>query len=207
MKNFEFSTKERKILSRLDNPKKIQDFLNKLAYNYGDNEDILSPRRVIRKRKACCIEGALFAAAVLRFHGYPPIIVDLISSDIDDDHEIAVFKRNGHWGAIGKSRYPSLTYREPIHKTIRELAISYFEDFFLEGVKTMRGYSMPVNLARFDKNNWMTTTESLSFIEDYLFKIKHKMLLNGTMIKNLRKVDSLLTETDKYILKKGWKKR
>ena len=205
MKNFGFNAKECKILSRLNSPKKIQDFLDKIEYNF-DKEDILSPRRVLREKKACCIEGALFAAAALRFHGHKPLIVDLISSNIDDDHEIVVFKKNGYWGAIAKSRYPSLTYREPIHKTLRELALSYFEDYFLKGVKTMRGYSTPVNLSRFDKKKWMTTEKSLSFIEEYLFKIKHKKLLTRTMIRNLRKVDPLLEETDKYIIKKSLKK-
>ena len=111
MKNFDFSTKEKKLFSKLNSPKKIQDFLDRIDYNIGDGEDILSPRRVIRERKACCIEGALFAAAALRFNGHKPLIIDLVSSDIDDDHEIAVYKKNGYWGAVAKSRYPSLTYR------------------------------------------------------------------------------------------------
>lgn len=207
MKNFDFSTKEKKLFSKLNSPKKIQDFLDRIDYNIGDGEDILSPRRVIRERKACCIEGALFAAAALRFNGHKPLIIDLVSSDIDDDHEIAVYKKNGYWGAVAKSRYPSLTYREPIHKTIRELVLSYFEDFFLKGEKTMRGYSMPVNLARFDKKNWMTTEKSLLFIEDYLFKIKHKKLLTGPMVRNLRKVVPLLGKIDRWIVKNSSTKR
>ena len=108
MKKFGFSVKECKILSRLSNPKKIQNFLDRLDYNLENSEDILSPRRVLRERKACCVEGAFLAATALRFHGHKPLIVDLTSSDIDDDHEIAVFKKNGYWGAIAKSRYPSL---------------------------------------------------------------------------------------------------
>jgi hypothetical protein len=205
MKNkFGFSSKKCKILSKLNSPKKIQDFVDKLKYNLEeDGETFFSPRKVLRENKANCIEGAVFAAAALRFHGFPPLIVDLISIR-DDDHIIAVFKINGHWGSIAKSKYSGLSFREPIHKTIRELALSYFEGYFnFEGEKTLRGYSKPINLSRFDNINWMTTEKDLFCIENYLNEIKHKKLLTNKMIRNLRKVTPLMKEAGElWMIKK-----
>ena len=158
----------------------------------------------MKKRKANCIEGALFAAAALRFHGHKPLIIDLTSVR-DDDHIIAVFKENGYWGSIGKSKYTGLTFREPIHRTIRELAISYFEDYFnYEGEKTLRGYSRPINLKVFDKLKWMTSGDNLFFVEKYLEKINHKKLITQKMVKNLRIVTPLAMEAGElWMSKKG----
>lgn len=193
--NFGLSIAECKILSSLSTPKKIQDFVDRLEYNLEeDGETCFSPRKVLREKKASCIEGAIFAAAALRLQGYPPLVVDLTSVR-DDDHIIAVFKQHGYWGAIAKSKYTGLQFREPIHRTIRELALSYFEGYFnFDGEKTLRGYSRPINLSRFDKINWMTTEKDLFCIEDYLNKISHRKLLTNRMIHNLRRVTSLMKE-------------
>ena len=200
-RTFGFSPKECRILSRLNTPKKIQDFLDKIDYNLEEkDETCFSPRKVLREKKANCIEGAIFAAAALRFHGYPPLIVDLTSVR-DDDHLLAVFKQKGYWGAIAQSKYTGLRFREPIHRTIRELALSYFEGYFnFDGEKTLRGYSRPVNLARFDKLDWMTTEKDLWFIEDYLNEIPHKRLITYGMIRNLRKVVPLMKEAGELLM-------
>ena len=208
-RKFGFSLKECRILSRLNTPEKIQDFLDKIDYNLEeDPETCFSPRKVLKEKKANCIEGAIFAAAALRFHGHPPLIVDLTSVR-DDDHLLAVFKRKGYWGAIAQSKYTGLRYREPIHRTIRELALSYFEGYFnFDGEKTLRGYSLPVNLARFDKLNWMTTENDLWFIEDYLNEISHKKLVTYGMIRNLRMVVPLMKEAGElWMIKEGLLKK
>jgi len=208
-RKFGFSLKECRILSRLNTPEKIQDFLDKIDYNLEeDPETCFSPRKVLKEKKANCIEGAIFAAAALRFHGHPPLIVDLTSVR-DDDHLLAVFKRKGYWGAIAQSKYTGLRYREPIHRTIRELALSYFEGYFnFDGEKTLRGYSLPVNLARFDKLNWMTTEKDLWFIEDYLNEISHKKLVTYGMIRNLRMVVPLMKEAGElWMIKEGLLKK
>ena len=198
MKNkFGFSPVESKVLSKLSTQKRIQDFIDKIDYNIEKKgETYFSPRMVLRKKMANCFEAALFAAAALRFHGHPSLIMDLTSGrERDTDHVIAIFKINGHWGAIAKSKYPALTFREPIHRTIRELALTYFEEYFnYYGKKTLRGYSNPVNMSRFDKINWMTTEEKLTCIEDYLNGIKHHKLLTGSMVRNLRKTTPLMRE-------------
>lgn len=193
--SYGFSPKELRTLSCLDSPKRIQRYLQKIGYNLEENgETCSSPRRVLREKEANCIEAAIFAAAALRFHGHPPLIVDLTSVH-DDDHVIAVFNAFGHWGSIAKSKYTGLGYREPIYRTIRDLVLSYFEDYFnFRGEKTLRAYSRPVNLARFDKVNWMTTEENLFCISDYLNRISHSTLMTRGMTNNLSRVTSISKE-------------
>jgi hypothetical protein len=142
-----------RILRSLRSPERIQHFLDHdVAYNKEtEGETIRSPRRVLRDLTGHCLEGALLAAAALRIHRQPPLLLDL-GAVRDDDHVLAIFRRGGHWGAIAKSNYSGLRFREPVYRTTRELVISYFEHYFNEdGEKTLRNYSRPVNLARFDR--------------------------------------------------------
>ena len=131
----------------------------------------------------------MFAAAALRVNGYPPLVVDL-EAEHDTDHVIAVFKKRGHWGALAKSNFSGCRYREPIYRSLRELAMSYFELYFnLRRERTLRTFSRPVNLARFDGLHWMTTEEPLWFIAEYLFTIRHFSLLKPGMAKKLHRLD------------------
>src|SRR3989338_7334538 len=124
---FGFTKEEIAIFKSLNTPKKIQDFLNSIPADFEPHGDtVLSPRMVLKENRAHCMEGAMFAAAALRFHGYPPFVVDLTAVKDDDDHVITVFKHNNHWGAISKTNHAVLRYREPVYKTIRELVMSYF---------------------------------------------------------------------------------
>jgi hypothetical protein len=178
---------ELSLFKRLSSPIKIQHYLNRIAYDpeYATS----SPRRVIKERKANCFEGALFAAAALRQLGHPPRLVDIRSWN-DDDHVIALFKERGHWGAVAKSNYTVLRFREPIYRNIRELVISYFDVYFNPiGQKTMRSYSRPLDLAQFDKRDWMTTDEDLEYIGDKLDAIKHIRVLTPAMIRSLNPAD------------------
>src|SRR3984893_12617210 len=136
--------------------------LDGIAYNLEiDGETFRSPRRVLRDRTANCIEGAVFAAAALRVQGDPPLIMDLTAVR-DEEHVIAVFRRRGLWGAIGTSKFTGLGSREPVYRTLRELAMSYFEHYFnLDAERTLRGYGRPVNLTRFDRLHWMTAARDL----------------------------------------------
>jgi hypothetical protein len=163
---------------RLDTPAKIQRFLDDMPYNTeADGETFRSPRRVLADRTANCIEGAVLAAAALRVQGEPPLIMDLTAVR-DEDHVIAVFRRRGLWGSIGTSKFTGLRYREPVYRTLRELAMSYFEQYFnLKGERTLRGYGRPVNLARFDARRWMTSQEDLWRIAEHLERIPHIPLL------------------------------
>ena len=159
-----FTPAERAVFRRLNTPGKIQRFVDDLVYNKEpDGPACRSPRRVLRDRTAHCMEGALFAAAALRQLGYPPLLFDLEAApNRDDDHVLAIFRVHSRWGAIGKSNYSGLRFREPVYRTLRELAMSYFEHYFNEArEKTLRNYSRPVNLTRFDRINWMTAEEDL----------------------------------------------
>ncbi len=148
-----------------------------------------SPRRVLRERTSHCLEGAIFAAAALRANGFPPLIVDF-EAHHDTDHVIAVYKVKGHWGAIAKSNYTGCRYREPVYRSLRELAMSYFNIYFnLRRERTLRTFSRPVNLARFDDQQWMTTEKPIWYIPIYLLEVKHYKLLTPAMIKRLHRVD------------------
>jgi len=204
MPDFGFLPSETRILSKLRTPIRIQRYLDSIDYNLGKREETcLSPRMVIRNKKANCIEGAIFAAAALRFHGHPPLIVDLTAVR-DDDHIIAVFKRFGHWGAVAKSKYTGLRYREPIHRSIRELALSYFDDYFNPaGEKTLRGFSAPANLSMFDDANWMTTEKSIFFIAEHLVGVRHKSLLTRSMVRNLGRLTPIQREAGELEMRRA----
>jgi hypothetical protein len=163
---------------RLDTPAKIQRFLDDIPYNTeAGGETFRSPRRVLADRTANCIEGAVLAAAAVRVQGEPPLIMDLTAVH-DEDHVIAVFRRGGLWGAIATSKFTGLRYREPVYRTVRELAMSYFEQYFnLKGERTLRGYGRPVNLARFDALHWMTSPQDLWPVAEHLERIPHIPLL------------------------------
>jgi hypothetical protein len=176
---------------RLDTPPKIQRFLDAMKYNTEDDaETFRSPRRVLTDRTANCIEGAVLAAAALRVQGDPPLIMDLTAVH-DEDHVIAVFRRVRLWGAIGTSKFVGLRYREPVYRTLRELAMSYFEQYFnLSGERTLRGYGRPVNLARFDRLHWMTTEVDLWPIAEHLERIPHVPLIPPAVGRRLTRLDS-----------------
>lgn len=187
-KNHEgFTPRELRSLRLLKDPYGIQRFLYKLPYHHA--QTAWSPRQVLHEKTAHCFEGAIFAAAALRANGYPPLILDFEATR-DTDHVLAVYHVDGCWGSIAKSNFSGLRYREPVYRSLRELALSYFEDYFnLLGERTLRRYSAPVNLKRFDNLNWMTTDKPVWFIAEYLTKIHHYPLITKFQIKRLHRVD------------------
>ena len=141
---------------------------------------------------AHCMEGALFGAAALRMLGYPPLLLDL-EAVRDDDHVLAIFRSRGGWGAVAKSNYSGLRFREPVYRTLRELAMSYFEHYYnLKQEKTLRRYSRPVNLKRFDAIEWMTSEEDVWPIPDHLCTVAHVSLLSPPAVRALARVDDRL---------------
>lgn len=184
---FGFTPSELRKLRSLKTPAGVQKFLDDLPYNL--NYDARSPKKVLHDRVASCLEGGIFAAAALRVLGFPPLIFDL-EAEQDTDHVVAIFKTHSHWGAVAKSNFTGCRYREPVYRTLRELAMSYFNIYFnLRGERTLRRYSRPVNLARFDDRHWMTTEEPTWFIAEYLCEIPHMSLLTPAMEKGLTRVD------------------
>src|SRR5580693_4221761 len=170
----EFTRAEMAVLSKLTTPEKIQRFLDDLGYNKEKGgATCRSPRRVLRDRTAHCMEGALLGAAALRFQGHPPLLLDLEAVQ-DDDHVLAIFRQRGYWGAVAKSNFSGLRYREPVYRTLRELVMSYFEHYYnLRREKTLRNYSRPVNLRRFDRIDWMTAEDDVWAVPEYLCTIAH----------------------------------
>jgi len=190
----EFTRSEARILRRLDTPFKVQRFLDhEIGYNKEpDGVTCYSPRLVMRHGVAHCMEGALMAAAAFRFHGRPPLLVDL-EAVRDDDHVLAVFRERGLWGAAAKSNYAGLRFREPIYRSLRELVMSYFEHYYnLRGEKTLRNYSRPVNLKRFDAIGWMTAEKGVWPIPEYLCEIPHVPLLPDGAERRLNRMDRRL---------------
>ncbi len=188
-----FNKDELKILRRLNSPAKIQDFLEDIPINFEKSGDTcMSPRRVLRERKAHCMEGAMLAAAALWAHGEKPLLMDLKSVDRDFDHVVALFRRDGRWGAVSKTNHAVLRYREPVYKTLRELAMSYFHEYFLDdGKKTMRSFSQPFGLAQFRKKNWAVAEEDLWYIPEALDDSPHEAFMNRAMIACLRRADPI----------------
>lgn len=173
---------------KLKDPNDIQIFLNSIPYS--THKICQSPYFVMKNRTAHCAEGAYFAAAVLEFMGFKPLVVDL-SAENDDDHVIAVFKVDGLWGAVAKSNTTVLRYREPVYRTIRELAMSYFEMYFNTlGDKSLTGYTLPINMNKFSKLNWLLSDENLDApIGDVLTAAKHFPLVSEKIRKKLHKAD------------------
>jgi hypothetical protein len=192
----QFTARELRTLRAMRTPAGIQRFIDSMEYHLADTA--WSPRRVLRERTAHCLEGSIFAAAALRAIGYPPLVFDL-EAVRDTDHVIAIYKLRGHWGAVAQSNYAGCRGREPVYRSLRELAMSYFEDYFnLRGERTMRTYSEPVNLARFDSQQWMTTEKPVWFIPEYLCGIPHTRVLTPAMARNLSRMDRRSFEAGLY---------
>ncbi len=184
-----FTAAELRALRALGTPQGIQRALDAMPYHHASTA--WSPRRVLRERRAHCLEGAVFAAAALRVLGYPPLLLDLEAVQ-DTDHVLAVYRERGHWGALAKSNFTALRYREPVHRSLRELVMSYFEGYInLRGERTLRAYSRPVSLARFDRRRpgWMTTDGDLWWVAEHLVGVPHTRLLRPAMIRRLHRVD------------------
>jgi hypothetical protein len=182
-----WSRAERAALGRLSTPRRIQDLLDLFAYRTEDAP--ASPRRALRERRAHCLDGALLAAAALRFHGHRPLLLDLRAVH-DDDHVLAVYRRAGGWGAVAKSNFAGLRYREPVHRSLRELAMTYFDPYFnLERERTLRSYSTLLPLDRLDGWRWEWSDEAVPRIVERLDALRHFPLVDAGEARRLRRVD------------------
>jgi len=184
----ELTGPERRLLSGLTTPGRIQLFLDSLGY--ATETVYRSPLRVLHERACQCFDGAVFAAAMLRRVGYPAIITDLLPNERDDDHVLALFQEDGCWGAVAKSNFVGLRFREPVYRNVRELVMSYFENYYnVHREKTLRGYTRPLDLRLFDRLDWMTRDETMELISDRLDRCPRVALLNRKMVSRLSLVD------------------
>jgi hypothetical protein len=182
------SGEELRVLEPLARPADIQRFLDELDYSI--DRFYRCPLRVLRERRAHCFDGGLFAAAALRRLGYPPLVLDMFPDGQDDEHLLALFKEDGHWGAVAKSNFVGLRYREPIFRNLRELMLSYFEQYFnVQRQKTLRSYTRPLRLAAFDRWNWLASDEALERIARRTEQMRRYPLLTPGMLARLSPVD------------------
>lgn len=196
-----FDQKELSILKPLRNPQKIQDFLETIPINFErSGETCRSPRRVLRDNTAHCLEGAMLAAAALWVHGEPPLLMDLNTTKDDENHVVALFRRNGYWGALSKTNHAVLRYREPIYKTLRELALSYFHEYFLnDGRKTLRSFSKPLDLRSKKYRGWTTAEADLWNISKDLDYVEHENIVPTSYIRSLRRADLIEIKAGKIV--------
>jgi len=185
----QLSPEERRLVTGLNTPARIQAFLDELIYPEGEENRSLVD--VLRQGKAHCLDGGLFAAAALRLLGYPPLVLDMQPEPgTDDDHVVAIYRSRGCWGSVAKSNYSGLRLREPVYRTLRELVMSYFEDSFnMARQKTLRTYTRPVNLVRFDRQEWMTEASGVDAVEAYLKTARLIPILKPGQAEALSSVD------------------
>lgn len=197
--------KEFYVLKKLNTPQKIQDFINKIPINFEKSGDTLrSPLSALRRNEIHCFEGALLAATILWQNGEKPLILDLKTTNYDQSHVVALFKRKNLWGAISKTNHAVLRYRDPIYKNIRELSMSYFNEYFLNnGEKTLRSYSDPFDLSKLGAD-WLTSKKNLWEIDDMLDKHPHHKILEKSEERYLRLADKIEIESGKLI---EWKRK
>ncbi|KKT01289.1 MAG: hypothetical protein UV76_C0001G0047 [Candidatus Nomurabacteria bacterium GW2011_GWA2_43_15] len=200
----EFTKKEKLLPKRLNTPAKAQDFLSSLKFNFEKGgETLKSPILTLRARKAHCFEGALLGAYILSLQGFTPYLMHLKAIKGDYDHVVAPFRVRGFWGALSKTNHAVLRYREPVYKNIRELALSYFHEYFLDdGKKTLRQYSELFDLSRV-KRNWITALGNLWWLDKKLDRIKHYDIAPKANIKKLRQADRIEIKAGKIV---EWKK-
>jgi hypothetical protein len=199
--NLGLTKKEFSIFKKLNTPIKIQDFLDDMPTNFEKGgETNMSPRRALRENKAHCFEGALIAAAALWINGEEPLIMDMKAPHPDVDHVLCVYKRNGYWGAISKTNHATIRFRDPVYKSIRELAMSYFHEWFMDknGKKTLRSFSNPYNMKK-QGVDWITSEKDLWHLVDVLDALPHFDVAPKKNLKLLRKADAMERKAGKIV--------
>ena len=191
---------ELSVLRSLDTPRKVQDFLDRLPINKERRrETCTSPLVTLRRNRAHCMEGALVAALALWMHGRTPLILDLQTSPDDVDHLVALFRKDGYWGGITKTNHAVLRYREPIYRDVRELAASYFHEYFTnDGRKTLRRYSRPFDLRSYH-GDWITGEHDLWGLERAIDRSPHRPLVTRRQIAGLRRADAIEIRAGKLV--------
>ncbi len=192
------------VFKKLTTPAKVQDFINAIPINFEQaGNTCQSPLRALRNDTAQCIEGAILAAAILWYHGEKPLLLDLKTAKGDDDHVVALFRRDARWGAVSKTNHAVLRYRDPIYASVRELAASYFNEYFLDsGQKTLRSFSLPFELLAY-QDDWLTSDNDLWGIYEDIDAVRHIPLVEKKTVRKLRLADAVEIEAGKIV---EWKK-
>ena len=197
---FKAFPRELAALRALRTPAAVQDYLNALPFNHEhEGETYRSPVMLLRTRTAHCMEGAMFAAAALWLHGRPPLLMDLKTAAPDVDHVVALFREGARWGAFSKTNHGVLRYRDPVYRDPREIAMSYFNEYFLDdGIKTMRSFSRPFDLSR-RSDEWLTTDRQLHDIAEALDRSPHAAIVGPVAARKLRRADPIEIKAGKIV--------
>ena len=200
------TSQERSVFRTLSSPRAIQDYLDTLPINFElKGETNRSPRRVLRDRTAHCFEGAVFAAAALAYHGRPPLLVDFEALPTDESHVVTLFRRKGYWGAISKTNHALLRWRDPVYRSLRELAMSYFHEFLeWNGTKSLRLYSREFDLSRYPPEKWITAEDDLDWMIDDLAACRHFRIVPARFARHLRRAAPVELRAMKTV---EWSKR
>lgn len=192
------SARQWKLLSSLKTPAKIQDYLNSLEFNFQNKRRTCWPvSKSLEEGKAHCVEGALVAACALWIQGQKPLLLDLRTTNDDEDHVVTLFRKGSGWGAISKTNHPVLRYREPVYRDVRELAMSYFHEYFLHsGQKTLRKYSRAYDLSK-ENMRWISGKNDVFGLVDRLDKSKHYSILSPAQARSLRKAEKIEIKASK----------
>jgi hypothetical protein len=191
---------EGRILSALKTPQRIQEFVVGLHANFErDGDTLRSVRGVLHHREAHCLEAAFVAACALWLQGEPPLVMDLTAAKGDADHVVTLFRRNGCWGAISKSNHAWLRWRDPVYRDLRELAMSYFHEYFNNGRKTLRTYSVAFDLRRFAPETWITDEENCWDVGAALDDARHYRLIKPAQMRWLMPPDATVLRADDLV--------
>jgi hypothetical protein len=191
---------EAKLLRPLNTPQRVQEFVIALPANFEPQGDTLhSVRNVLRHRRAHCIEAAFVAACALWLHGDPPLLMDLTAAKGDSDHVVALFRRDGCWGAVSKSNHAWLRWRDPVYRSLRELAMSYFHEYFNNGRKTLRTYSTSIDLRRFPSGMWITNEENCWDVGAAVDDARHYRLIAPAQMRWLMAPDATVMRADNLL--------
>ncbi len=203
------SPAEHRLFKKLSTPERIQDYVDALPQNfsYSRGRTLRSPRRIFENPSAYCFEGAVLAAASLAYHGHEPLLLDLRAIEPDVDHVVALFKKGKYWGAISKTNYPVLKWRDPVYASVRELAMSYFHEYFLNnGKKSFKDYSKPFSLQKFDPATWVVSEEPLEWLALELDSSPHMPTVDRRLLTKLRPASGVEVQASDLREWKGKKK-
>jgi len=189
------SESEKRTFTGLQTPMQIQAYLDSIPYSAEERNRC--PMHVLRDQQAHCLDGGLMAAAALRSIGYPPLLVDILPEPgQDDDHVLAIFERHGRFGALAKSNFTGLRFRSPVYRTIRELVMSYFDMFFnVNGQRTLRGYTVTLDLAKMDRFDWMGTDEGADAVEERFHRLRRYPVITNQIAAELSPLDQRSYDT------------
>jgi hypothetical protein len=173
----QFTAREWKLVQQLNTPSKVQRYFSSLPYNWEKRVGTLrSFREILKHDEVHCLEAAVGAAVILEQYDYPPLLLDLQSTDLLD-HVVFVFQKEGKWGSIARSRDVGLHGRKPVFRSIRDLVWSYF-DTYVDFTGRLKGYAV-TSLYELGKYDWRFSARRMNKIEDHLRAIPHRTLYSS----------------------------